>query len=527
MFRDNISLGYNRTFFPEKNTTNPIPIYGPETRYHNRTVSTTPFQRFAFGKAYTFTSNYNDRMIPSRHEFNVDIAKHKLCEKYISVNDKPYLDVIGQMKSLHSDWRKRAMIECLNEIDPFQGLKDPRILSFNSKQRPLSSSSDYKPGFDPDKRPSLIKKSSIDDVWKAKYRCKPLLQCWESAVELSGYIHFPSRGMIDWSSKNMMLVAVEQEILVFKDSWETQCESTVVNMEAENIGTQKIRGVKWNHAGDRFVMYSESLKLCCYDIAAGKIIWKHNCSCPRCSIRCIAWSKTDRQVLTGCNNGKLSIFTINGSYIVKEESVKVHEGSVLDMAISPDDDYIATTGADKNITIYQLKGIVPFLEIGYYDPSEALAWHPWEKGVLCIGGGVGDGSLSLWDIPKQKSLDYRRVNFLSRVKHLAWNKLSGELVVVWYYWEGNTRSTTIPVLASWNRIVDGITIQKNTDSLSFNHRIANVVWNPHHTRLGIQTGDRLYLYNFFGDSSSEWEGTEKKKIRPAGQRSIFDLNCIH
>ncbi|CAG5088779.1 Similar to cort: Protein cortex (Heliconius melpomene) [Cotesia congregata] len=504
----------------------PIPIYGPETRYHNRTVSTTPFQRFAFGKAYTSTSNYNDRMIPPRRELNVDIAKHKLGEKYISVDDKPYLDVIGQMKLLHTDWKKRMMTESLNEIEPFQGLKDQRILSFNSKQRPLSTPSCYKPGFDPDKRSSVIKKSSIDDVWKAKSRCKPLLKCWESAVELSGYIHFPSRGMIDWSSKNMMLVAVEQEILVFKDSWETQCVSAVVNIEAENIGTQKIRGVKWNHAGDRFVMYSESLKLCCYDITAGKIIWKHNCSCPRCSIRCIAWSKTDRQVFTGCNNGKLSIFTINGSYIAKEESVIVHEGSVLDMVISPDDQYIATTGADKNISIYQLKGIVPFLEIGYYDPSEALAWHPWEKGVLCIGGGIGDGSLSLWDIPKQKSLDYRRVNFLSRVKHLAWNKLSGELVVVWYYWEGTTRSTTIPVLASWNRIVDGIIIQKNTDSLSFNHRIANVVWNPHHTRLGIQTGDRLYLYNFFDDSSSEWEDTDKNKIRPAGQRSIFDLNCI-
>lgn len=93
------------------------------------------------------------------------------------------------------------------------------------------------------------------------------------------------------------MVAVEQEILLFKDTCVTKSPSMIVNIEPTNIGTAKIRCVKWNYSGDCFLMYSESLKLCCYDVLSSKVIWKHNCVCSRCIIRCIAWTHSDRQVV--------------------------------------------------------------------------------------------------------------------------------------------------------------------------------------------------------------------------------------
>lgn len=84
---------------------------------------------------------------------------------------------------------------------------------------------------------------------------------------------------------------------------------------------------------------------------------------------------------------------------------------------------------------------------------QALAWHPSESGCLCIGGGLGDASLSLWNVNKldPEEVSYRHVDFFGAVENLAWNKSSGELVVHWSYWVEQTQYTAMPVLASLDR----------------------------------------------------------------------------
>jgi len=59
-----------------------------------------------------------------------------------------------------------------------------------------------------------------------------------------------------------------------------------------------------------------------------------------------------------------------------------------------------------------------------------------------------------------------RTKLNGRVENLAWNKLSGELVVHWTYREGDNRYTIVAVLASFNRIVDVLPLDKETQ-LSF------------------------------------------------------------
>lgn len=59
-----------------------------------------------------------------------------------------------------------------------------------------------------------------------------------------------------------------------------------------------------------------------------------------------------------------------------------------------------------------------------------------------------------------------RAKFDGRVENLAWNKLSGELVVHWTYKEGDNRYVVIAVLSSLNRIVDVLPLD-NTSQFSF------------------------------------------------------------
>lgn len=97
--------------------------------------------------------------------------------------------------------------------------------------------------------------------------------------------------------------------------------------------------------------------------------------------------------------------------------------------------------------------------------------------MLCIGGGTGDASLSLWNVNKLNPVSYRHVHFHGAVENLAWNKHSGELVVHWSYWEGRNRYTVMPVLASLDRIVDVLPVDKAL-------RVISINWNSDQTQLG-------------------------------------------
>ena len=108
---------------------------------------------------------------------------------------------------------------------------------------------------------------------------------------------------------------------------------------------------------------------------------------------------------------------------------------------------------------------------------QSLAWQPNENGTLCVGGGVGDASLSLWNMNKLNPPAYRTVKFNGAVENMLWNKQSGELVVHWTYLEGGKQYTIMPVFASLDRIVDVLPVDKEM-------QVNTVMWNFDHTQLG-------------------------------------------
>lgn len=105
-----------------------------------------------------------------------------------------------------------------------------------------------------------------------------------------------------------------------------------------------------------------------------------------------------------------------------------------------------------------------------------MAWHPEISGLLCIGGSR-DASLSLWNINTYAMIDYLPAKFQGRVENLAWNKLSGELVVHWSYAVGNKRHSVMPVLANFERTVDAIPLDKD-------ERLSFLKFNATHKQLG-------------------------------------------
>ena len=90
--------------------------------------------------------------------------------------------------------------------------------------------------------------------------------------------------------------------------------------------------------------------------------------------------------------------------------------------------------------------------------------------------------MTIWNVNTQTPLQYRRINFTGAIENLTFNKITGELVVQWTYWEHDERFVQIAILASLDQVVDVIPIEKRI-------RTWNLLWSPTHTRMG----EEMYL----------------------------------
>ncbi|THK32959.1 protein cortex [Diachasma alloeum] len=448
-----------------------------------------------------------DRFIPNRRSQNFDFSKYCLMKKETQIekdaSSNNYVDVINQINFLESTWRKRLMIRAMQGLDVLSGIGNHRVLNISGNSRLKEMVTGRK---DNRRRNSVVDEYE-ENIWKVKPRSRPLLGEHHHKIRIPNRSR-PARGAIDWGSKNCIVAPVDINLHFFTMD-ESNPSHISISVESSFPGSRQVKCLKWNNAGDQVAMYSRSYTICVFDVPSSKILWSEECLCDDCDITCMNWSVDDEEIVVGCTSGKVSLFRTReskGDRLI--EHLPSHEGAVLNLAVSPNNRYLATSGIDKLVRIYLYPAMILYLEIGYYDATQAFAWHPWDSGTLCIGGGNGDGSLSLWDMQRQESIGYKRVAFLGHVKNMNWNKISGELVVQWYYWEGDKRFVTIPVLASWDRVVDVAQWSTRYGTHAF-----NVIWNPDHTKLGVQLSNALLIWDFFGYQESAWlsDTREKKK----------------
>lgn len=219
-------------------------------------------------------------------------------------------------------------------------------------------------------------------------------------------------------------------------------------------------------------------------------------------------------ILRSADRSMITIYLAQDGEVVN--SFPALSSTILIIAFSSNYGYLATSAIEGKVRIFQWPSLIVHIDILYYEPIlvsrylplhtfivckaghclrwimyyiQALAWHPYESGLLCIGGGLGDASLTLWDMNRLSTPTYRDVRFQGIVKNMLWNKHSGELVVHWSYAERhNDTCTAIPVLASLDRIVDEVPLDKEM-------RINAIMWNSDQTQLGTWESSRLFYYS--------------------------------
>ncbi|KYQ50343.1 Protein cortex [Trachymyrmex zeteki] len=298
---------------------------------------------------------------------------------------------------------------------------------------------------------------------------------------------------MDWSCNNMLAVSNNDHLIIYDNDGEKVLSSIIRCKSITYNDFGQIIDLKWASDGNKLIMSvfiyeSYTSMLVMYDLKKQKILWDVMCKCllenEGCIIRCVCWSAYDRQIVTGCS-GKISIFDSDTGILLHTRR-ELTRTEILNLSFSPNHKYLVSTGVDKMVRLFFWSELTPCFNIRFFKPVKAIAWHPQISDLLCIGGRK-NGSLSLWNVNKCAMTAFVRAKFNGRVENLAWNKLSGELVVHWTYKEEDNICTIVAVLASFNRIVDVLPLDKKM-------RVCFLKFNAAHEQLRMQILSFFFVF---------------------------------
>ncbi|XP_043524356.1 cell division cycle 20.4, cofactor of APC complex-like isoform X2 [Frieseomelitta varia] len=436
---------------PKPIVTNSQPIAAELT---TKVIKTYPFK--------ILNQNYTvDRFI--NFNYNKEAANYLLTKQSKDKLNENEIDVLKQVKSLSTEWRKKLMHQLMVDRDIIPGLRQKQVLRGNRLPRENKIPGSLA-GLPRDLWDDLE-----DGMWKSKPRKRPLIGTMNCMLDMPGYDALPYsysyKELTDWGSKNFIATAVKN-CVAFYDT-----NKSDVYQSPNNVDVSDVCAIKWNNAGNKLVICTLMLKVQLYCIDTQKMIWTVTGSN---IVRCICWSENDQHIVVG-TKGEILVYSARDGKVV--HLFQIQSATVVALAFSSNYRYLASSALDKNIRIFNWTNFSPHLDIIYYESVTSLAWQPYENGVLCIGGGVGDASLSLWNMNKLNPPTYRDVKFNGAVENMLWNKHSGELVVHWSYLKGRKQRTVMPVFASLDRIVDVLPVDKEM-------QVNAVMWNSDHTQLG-------------------------------------------
>ena len=258
--------------------------------------------------------------------------------------------------------------------------------------------------------------------------------------------------LLSWSDSDILSVALKNSLYL----WNLSTGSASQFLE---YSSEAITSVAWM-AGSKFLAVGDSghaVKI--YDLEKSA------------EVRTIR-SHSDRVSSLAWNNCVLSTGSRDSSIIqhdlrIQDYFVKFngHQQEVCGLRWNNEGTCLASGGNDNKVCLWEMNLTSPISVFEEHKAAvKALAWSPWNRGVIATGGGSADKCIKVWDSASGRCV--KTVDTGSQVCALEWNRHEKEILSAHGYAQNQ--------LSLW-RAGDMKRIQ---DFSGHSARILNIAQNP-------------------------------------------------
>ncbi|XP_053670153.1 protein cortex [Anopheles nili] len=453
-------------------------------------------------------NTYGDRFIPRRYAFSRS-SRFKAEKK----NDRG-IDPITS-KELPGYWRSHHYENVMQDLFELAPSRD-KILTFReSTNQQVCNSLSIRRSLEWDARPTFPNHQKLD--WSCRPRTKPVgfIEAMHDLPNLKKYHH----KIIDWSAGGQIAAIFSKRLVI----WTPTTEVTV------GMRAQYTTSIAFDPSGEQLALAIYMLNRPWLNIlkvgasSSGRVGSLKMLEPVEYSISCLAWDGSGQFVVCGFDNGQISIVrvqpTCNRNQSDREHKYNNHVSSIFAIKFSCGNKYMASSDEMGNLFIWQWMGgkLVP---ITHWTSSMCafFDWHPWREDEIVIAESEPI-MIALFHVPSRQVVSYyRRQDRDCIVTTLAFNKISGELVVCYSY-SDLEKPPEILVLASMDRVVD---VMRNHDDV-----IIHLLWSPNGRQLAsVGCDESLTIWNFFGVSPGI-DAKKKKKLQhePPASTSSTRIDC--
>ncbi|XP_035899001.1 protein cortex-like isoform X2 [Anopheles stephensi] len=440
---------------------------------------------------------YGDRFIPRRYALS-RASRFKAESKPERKTDPMVMEMPGY-------WRTHHYSSVLKKAFGLVSTRD-KILSFkDSTSRQMCSHLSTERTLEWVVRPIYSNLQKLD--WSCRPRTKPIgfIEAVHDLPNIKTYYH----KIIDWSVAGQIAAIFSKKLVIW-----TPNTDVIIGLRA-----QYTTSIAFNPAGDQLAMAIFMMNRPWLDILdVGSNPIGHHGALKMLDplehpVSCLTWDGSGQYVVCGFGNGQISIVRVHPrcSKNVCDNKYFAHKASIIAIKFSCGSKYMATADELGQVYIWYWNG-------GHLTPITRWAsamcaffdWHPWREDEIVIADSEPI-MIALYHVPSRQVVSYyRRQDSDCIVTTLAFNKISGELVVCYSFTDVN-KPPEILVLASMDRVVD---VMRNHDDV-----IVHLLWSPDGKQLAsVGYDETLTIWNFFGISPTN-ECKRKKLQRDAAASS--------
>jgi len=342
-----------------------------------------------------------DRFIPNRSAMDFENAYHKLFRE--NPNDSEV-----EMQSPSKREYTRVLQGNLNIADP----NTSRVLAFNPKVSPSNRYLDSLKILSNSQREAAAQKQTV----------RLIPQSADRILDAPDIIDDYYLNLVDWSQSNQLAVALGSTAFIWN------ADNGAITPLLEAADGEYICSVRWISDGGHHLAVGTSDGLVqLWDVAAGKrlrVMTGHDSR-----VSSLAWNQYI--LSSGSRSGSILHSDVRVPTHLVSASY-VHTQEVCGLAWSPDGRYLASGGNDNLVCVWNaaqgecFAGQAPHLTITDHQAAvRAVAWCPWQSGVLASGGGARDKTIKIWNCNTGRNIT--SLDTKSQVCSLLWNENYNEL----------------------------------------------------------------------------------------------------